>query len=708
MLDIAFGERKNSAAVESLVNALRPLNLDGSLYVGYPLLSSVEGTLAVDALLTCLQHGVIAFDLSSNGDNYDNGWLQKVESKQNDVFASLSSKLLEYRELRRGRSLAFEVATVTYLPAYDGEESEEALIATPASLGELIHELPPIDANLLEHLNAAIQRTTTIKPKKKRANVVKQNSRGVTIREIEQKIANLDAWQKRAAIEFPEGPQRIRGLAGSGKTIVLAQKASLLHAKYPDWEIVVTFNTRSLYQQFQNLIRRFSFELIRDEPDWNKLKIMHAWGSAGSAGVYSEIAKAHGKSPRDFSYARRSYSYGLAFSGICQELLKEIKEQKPIELFDAVLIDEAQDFPTEFFQLVYQASREPKRIVWAYDELQNLGDYTMPPAEALFGKNDDGTSRVTLANQPEQPQQDIILPVCYRNTPWALATAHSLGFGIYRAEGLVQMFDDTDLWNDIGYEVAAGNLESGKQVVLARRANASPAYFAELMNPQDAISARVFASAADEAEWVAQEIKKNITRDELDYDDILIIVADPISIRSSGARMMRALQEEKITSHLAGVTATRDALFFENSVAITSIHRAKGNEAPMVYVIGTESCFQGFELSRKRNIVFTAITRSRAWVRLSGVGADMTALKAEIDSIFEKNFRLDFRYPTQQQIKKLKRIHRDMSKTEKATIKRDLEGLERTLKRLDAGEISPDSLSANVQELLRALTRPEG
>ena len=86
----------------------------------------------------------------------------------------------------------------------------------------------------------------------------------------------------------------------------------------------------------------------------------------------------------------------------------------------------------------------------------------------------------------------------------------------------------------------------------------------------------------------------------------------------------------------------------------------------------------------------------------------MTALKAEIDSIFEKNFRLDFRYPTQQQIKKLKRIHRDMSKTEKATIKRDLEGLERTLKRLDAGEISPDSLSANVQELLRALTRPEG
>ena len=171
--------------------------------------------------------------------------------------------------------------------------------------------------------------------------------------------------------------------------------------------------------------------------------------------------------------------------------------------------------------------------------------------------------------------------------------------------------------------------------------------------------------------------------------------------------MMRALQDKKIVSHLAGITATRDALFFENSIAITSIHRAKGNEAPMVYVIGAENCFQGFELSRKRNIIFTAITRSRAWVRLSGVGRDMISLNQEIESIFHKSFKLDFRYPTQRQIEKLRRIHRDMSKSEKATIKRDLEGLERTLRRLEAGEISPEALPTNVQELLRTLIRPE-
>lgn len=46
---------------------------------------------------------------------------------------------------------------------------------------------------------------------------------------------------KKAAFEIPEGPQRIRGLAGSGKTIVLALKAAYLHTQYPDMKIAVTF-----------------------------------------------------------------------------------------------------------------------------------------------------------------------------------------------------------------------------------------------------------------------------------------------------------------------------------------------------------------------------------------------------------------------------------------------------------------------------------
>ena len=82
-----------------------------------------------------------------------------------------------------------------------------------------------------------------MKPKKKRKNVTKTNSKGAIIKQIEKEIANLDEWQKKAAFEIPEGPQRIRGLAGSGKTVVLALKAAYLHSQHPEWTIAITFYT---------------------------------------------------------------------------------------------------------------------------------------------------------------------------------------------------------------------------------------------------------------------------------------------------------------------------------------------------------------------------------------------------------------------------------------------------------------------------------
>ena len=53
-------------------------------------------------------------------------------------------------------------------------------------------------------------------------------------------------------------------------------------------------------------------------------------------------------------------------------LLHAMMETGGVQLYDAVLIDEAQDLPQPFFELVYRHLKEPKRIMWAYDELQNL------------------------------------------------------------------------------------------------------------------------------------------------------------------------------------------------------------------------------------------------------------------------------------------------------------------------------------------------
>ncbi len=49
----------------------------------------------------------------------------------------------------------------------------------------------------------------------------------------------------------------------------------------------------------------------------------------------------------------------------------------------------------------------------------------------------------------EKQKQDVVLNTCYRNSRPILASAHALGFGIYRDQGLVQMFDESQLWLDI-------------------------------------------------------------------------------------------------------------------------------------------------------------------------------------------------------------------------------------------------------------------
>ena len=76
----------------------------------------------------------------------------------------------------------------------------------------------------------------------------------------------------------------------------------------------------------------------------------------------------------------------------------------------------------------------------------------------------------------------------------------------------------------------------------------------------------------------------------------------------------------------------------------------------MVYVINAHDCFQADDINmlnsdnaKIRNRLFTAMTRSKAWVRVVGIGSQMDHLKAEYEKVKEKGFTLDFIYPTEEQ-----------------------------------------------------------
>jgi superfamily I DNA and RNA helicase len=186
----------------------------------------------------------------------------------------------------------------------------------------------------------------------------------------------------------------------------------------------------------------------------------------------------------------------------------------------------------------------------------------------------------------------------------------------------------------------------------------------------------------------------------------MVINPDPLSTRAAVGRARRLLFESDINSHLVGVDMPPDIFFdIDNaSVAFTGIFRAKGNEAGMVYIINADHCARAFgNLARVRNRLFTAITRSKAWVRVLGVGDRMQVLIEEFEKVKEAAFSLDFVYPTPEIRKAINVINRDMTDAEKRAKKNASEQLTRLVEDVESGRTRIEDLPFDVVDRLKRL-----
>lgn len=712
MVTIITGTTNKPIACDSLKSFFQGnKELDGYLYIGYPIIGTVDGAYPIDALWISPDKGLVAFNLVEGKD------ISEYEDTQDDCANKIEAKLKGYKQLMQKRRLCVDINIVTYAPAllrYPQISKDYPLCIDSKGLEDIISQFSWEGAAYYQDVVSVLQAISTIRKGKKKREIANPQSRGAKIRLLEDSIANLDNQQSRAVIETVDGVQRIRGLAGSGKTIVLALKAAYLHAQHPDWKIAVTFNTRSLKGQLRQLINTFYIEQTNDEPDWENINIIHAWGAPGGGertGMYYTFCSVNNVEYYDFMTARGKYGRSDPFGEVCSKALSEASEITP--QYDAILVDEAQDFSPSFLKLCYEMLREPKRLVYAYDELQNLRSQSLPSPEIIFGSLPDGTPRVKFEPFAEgRPQQDIILEKCYRNSRPALVTAHALGFGIYRkpetekGSGLVQMFDQSGLWNDIGYEVEHGTLGDGKHVVLKRTPSTSPEFLEKHSDVDDLIIFKAFKSQEEQDSWVAQEIKKNLEDDELRPDDIIVINPDPVTTKKIVAPIRSMLFQYGIASHTAGVDTAPDVFFADNndSVAFTGIYRAKGNEAAMVYVVNAQACFESyFDLAKLRNQLFTAITRSKAWVRVLGVGKEMDGLIAEYEQVKSHSFTLDFIYPTKSQRDHMNVVNRDMSEVEKSRVRKNQGSMANLIADLESGQIFLEDLGEDQVARLRAL-----
>jgi superfamily I DNA and RNA helicase len=519
----------------------------------------------------------------------------------------------------------------------------------PSFIYQLIAETSPVitgeklTSKQWQLLLSLLGGTPVLTPPSRRILASKQ-SRGKILEQARSQFTQLDIKQEKIAKQIPEGIQRIRGIAGSGKTVILCQKAAHMHLKHPDWQIAIVFFSRSLYQvirwQIEQWLRYFTNNQIGYDSHNSRLQILHAWGSKKQPGFYSTLCKSIGINPLTVNETQ-SQQPNESLGEICLHLL----ESHTIpHLFDAILIDEGQDLLVNnwqyqnkqpFYWLAYQSLRpinsinpEQRRLIWTYDEAQSLDSLKLPTASELLGEDLSHLATGKYANGSHKTE---IMYHCYR-TPHAILTlAHGISMGLLRPQGILTGMTCQEDWSAIGYHLQ-GKLEIGQQIILKRPRKNSLNPINELWQGS-LIDYQIYTSRQQELTALANKIKYNLRHDGLrPSQEILVIILgnswESIQLTNHVAQF---LIKQGIDIYLPGNSQSNlvnnqtskrqpNQFWYEGAVTISPVYRAKGQEADIVYLIGLDFIAEDESNIYLRNQLLIALTRSRGWVNISGIG----------------------------------------------------------------------------------------
>ena len=528
------------------------------------------------------------------------------------------------------------------------------------------------------------------------SNVQNHTTRAAVLAQLQQQFSQLDLQQERIGKQISPGPQRIRGIAGSGKTVLLCQKAAIMHLKYPDWDIALVFFSRSLYEQIVALLdkwlRRFSNGEIGYDANNQKLRSLHAWGAQDRPGLYSTICRAAGVGrltvgDTDFQEPSQALAY------VCRHLLKSAKIP---QMFDAILIDESQDLMVSnefnfqgkqpFFWMAYQSlrlvntpltppyqgganednqvvslelktldkfspplqggvggGRDLRRLIWAYDEAQSLECLEIPTASKLFGEE---LGHLVSGEYSNGIKKTEIMHKCYRVPGPILTAAHGIGMGLLRRGGMLTGITRVEDWKAIGYEVVvdkkskinaatfkSNQYQLAKKVTIYRPPDNSPNLVPKLwVNP--VLEFEAYRSRQEELTALAEDILYNLKVDGLrpSREILVIVLGSGFEAMELETYTANFLMQQGIDIYIPSTPSCNllkvnkenyqpDRFWCEGGVTVSRIHRAKGNEADMVYVVGFDCIAKNESNLSLRNQLFVALTRSKGWLKLSGTGA---------------------------------------------------------------------------------------
>lgn len=403
-------------------------------------------------------------------------------------------------------------------------------------------DFDPLDYTQIKKLRAAIWPELIVTPVRTYTN---------TDRKQIDDLKLLDLEQENFAKSLGDGHYLIRGVAGSGKTLVLTYRARYLADLHPNWRILFVCYNKSL----KNYVKKMMNNLMHRDY-LNNVSVMH---------FYELVAQTTGQNVQ-----RLPNEDGDAWDlrvGLMLRLAGQSNRIVGVK-YDAILIDEAQDFSTEWLNGVRLLLNDNDSLTIALDPAQDV--YRRRRVWRIAGID-------VLGRRSRKLKQS------YRNTSEILRLA-------IRFKGFDNYIENEEEDNPDNIIVPDEVEHHGDKASILRFNN----YTEVLLN-------------------ISDDIKSLINNNNYSYKDIAIIIC---SNNTFGFDPNSNLPDIPSRSLLLS-NQRNDFDIDEDTVKIITVESSKGLEWKIVYLLGIDGMpRENRNVQAENNLVYIGITRAQEKLKI--------------------------------------------------------------------------------------------
>jgi hypothetical protein len=358
----------------------------------------------------------------------------------------------------------------------------------------------------------------------------------------------MDLQQEQLARSLGDGHRVIHGVAGSGKTMILAYRCQHLAQVSNKPILVLCFNV-SLAAKLRQVVQEDPNKISRV-----KVRHFHGW-------CMDLLKKYDIPRPDSTEYQGEAYTNELV-----NQVIAAVDAQKiPAGTYDAVMLDEGHDFKGEWLKLIAQmVNPETNSLLILYDDAQNL-----------YGEKRD--KKFSFKSVGIQAQgRTTILKLNYRNTEQVLKVAY-----------------------EFAKEVMQPTTGDDDQVVLVEPASAGR----QGAKP-DLIK---LPSFKHEVEYLAERVQQLHERGTA-WNEIAIIYR----LRFMGEDINKHFQQAQIPIEWVNADSqSRNYHPDEQSVKLITMHSSKGLEFPVVLIPGVGFMPDEYHTPEEEaRLLYVAMTRA--------------------------------------------------------------------------------------------------